>query len=55
MRRDWENGDSCVPCLRRSGYAQAGRPFDVLTYCTDAARQMLCGLTGQAFLNLSFE
>jgi hypothetical protein len=23
---------SGVPCLRRSGYAQAGRPFAVLTY-----------------------
>jgi len=23
---------SCVPCLRRSGFAQAGRPFAALTY-----------------------
>jgi len=23
---------SGVPCLRRSGFAQAGRPFAVLTY-----------------------
>jgi len=25
-------GVSGVPCLRRSGFAQAGRPFVVLTY-----------------------
>jgi hypothetical protein len=29
---------SGVPCLRRSGYAQAGRPFVVLTYWEYAPR-----------------
>jgi hypothetical protein len=29
---------SGVPCLRRSGYAQAGRPFAVLTYRVYAPR-----------------
>jgi len=29
---------SGVPCLRRSGFAQAGRPFAVLTYWAYAPR-----------------
>ena len=29
---------SGVPCLRRSGFAQAGRPFAVLTYYEYAPR-----------------
>jgi len=29
---------SSVPCLRRSGFAQAGRHVAVLTYCEDAPR-----------------
>ncbi|MDH5427075.1 MAG: hypothetical protein OEY57_02710 [Nitrospirota bacterium] len=29
---------SGVPCLRRSGFAQAGRPFAVLTYCGYVSR-----------------
>ena len=54
---------SGVPCLRRasfaevateaeSGYAQAGRPFVVLTYSSvRSARPSGFGLAGQAFLN----
>jgi hypothetical protein len=42
---------SGVPCLRRSGFAQAGRHFAVLTYWEYApARQTGCGLAGPTFL-----
>jgi len=33
-----KKGVSGVPCLRRSGFAQAGRPFVVLTYYEYAPR-----------------
>jgi len=33
-----KKGGSGVPCLRRSGFAQAGRPFVVLTYYEYAPR-----------------
>jgi hypothetical protein len=51
---------SGVPCLRRSGYAQAGRLFAVLTYSMYAPRvKMAAALLdgpppsrGHAFLNI---
>jgi hypothetical protein len=36
-----EKAASSVPCLRRSGYAQAGRHFAVLTYWEYAPRVKL--------------
>jgi len=32
LRQGYGRQASGVPCLRRSGFAQAGRPFAVLTY-----------------------
>jgi hypothetical protein len=32
---------NCVPCLRRSGFAQAGRQFSLLTYWKYAPREKL--------------
>ncbi len=52
-------GRRCVHCLRRSGFAQAGRPLAVLMYSSvRSARPSGCGLpfgmtqgrTGRAFL-----
>jgi hypothetical protein len=34
----WKKAASGVPCLRRSGFAQAGRHFSVLTYYAYAPR-----------------
>ncbi len=47
-----EGAASGVPCLRRSGFAQAGRRLVVLTYSSvRSARPSGCGLAGPAFLN----
>ena len=45
---------SGVPCLRRSGFAPAGRPLAVLTYSIDrSTRPSGCGLTrGKARLGV---
>ncbi len=41
-----EGAASGVPCLRRSGFAQAGRPLAVLTYSSvRSARPSGCGLS----------
>ena len=51
-----ENPASGVSCLRRSGFAQAGRPLVVLTYLpVRFARPSVGGLPGRNFLNIAFE